>query len=157
VPPLPPKTRSRASTRESAKWAEEVARLEAETDRILAEQKKLDLARLQAQLAVVKTPPSKSKRLILGKLTFLSRSGKRSGPASGSGSVPGSPSTVAPTLFSLDLSRDTTPASSPSPERMNFIEMGGKGIVPQTDAPTSASNGGERVSLAFVPLYSLGH
>lgn len=147
VPPL--KIRSRSSTRDSAKWAEEVARLEAETDRILAEQKKLDLARLQAQLAAAKSPPPKPKRLILGKLTFLSRSGKRSSPSptSASGSVPGSPSTVAPTLFSFDLSsRDSTPVSSPSPQSMNFIEVGGKGIVPQMDAPTSASNGGERVS-----------
>ncbi|KAG6053029.1 hypothetical protein E4U17_005092 [Claviceps sp. LM77 group G4] len=34
--------------------------------------------------------------------------------------------------------------SNSGPRKMSFIEPGGKGIVPQTDAPISASNGGER-------------
>ncbi|KAL2204506.1 hypothetical protein CC79DRAFT_1144241 [Sarocladium strictum] len=54
-------------------WDDEAARLEAETDRMIAEQKRLDLVRLQEQLAAVKTPPRRLKRLILGKLSFPSR------------------------------------------------------------------------------------
>lgn len=119
----------------------QVALLEAQNDQLLAEQKKLDLARLQAQLAVAKTPPPKSKRPILGKLTFLSRG---SAKKSNAGSVPGTPSTITSTLYSLDLSRETTPASTPSPEKINFLDMGISPLM--LDAPASASNGGERVS-----------
>ncbi|GKT84959.1 ubiquitin-like protein [Colletotrichum tofieldiae] len=43
---------------DAARWAEEVTRLEEETDRILADQKAKDLARLQAQLdAIPDAPP----------------------------------------------------------------------------------------------------
>jgi hypothetical protein len=58
----------------------------------------------------------------------------------------GTPSPGAPTIFSLDFSRSNSPEESSSPDKMSFIEQGGKGIVPGTDAPTSAINGGERVS-----------
>ncbi|QPG96826.1 hypothetical protein C2857_005334 [Epichloe festucae Fl1] len=124
-------------------FAAEVARLEAETDRILAEQKKLDLARLQAQLV---TPP-KPKRQILEKLSFFSR-GKR---LTGTSSQPSTPSTVVSAIFSPTLShysRDSSleePLTPSNPSaKMAFIEPGGKGIVPQMDAPISAINGGER-------------
>ncbi|KAJ6438442.1 ubiquitin-like protein [Purpureocillium lavendulum] len=122
--------------------AEEVARLEAETDRILAEQKKLDLLRLQATL---ETPP-KPKRSLLGlEKLFISR-GKKSNHGS---SQPSTPDTLAPSIFSPALSHFSHRSSvddSPIPFKMGFIEPGGKDIVPQTDAPASASNGGERVS-----------
>ena len=135
--------RRRKEEREAARWADEVARLEAETDRILAEQKKRDAVREQAQLA---TPSPKPKYLIFEKLTFLSR-GRRSNANS---SQPGSPSpTPTTTVFSLDFSRSS---SLESPDKMSFIEQGGRGIVPQTDAPTSASNGGERVSSLRSPM-----
>ncbi|CVL10142.1 uncharacterized protein FPRN_04712 [Fusarium proliferatum] len=114
------------------------ARLEAETDRILAEQKKRDLARRRAQLP---TPSPKFPRfLVLDKFSFLYRT-RRSNALT---SQAGTPSPGAPTVFSLDLSRPTSPEESSSPGKMSFIEQGGKGIVPGTDAPTSASNGGER-------------
>lgn len=127
--------------------ADEVARLEAETDRILAEQKKLDIARLQAHLVA---PPPKPKRQLLDKLIFFSR-GKRSTGAS----QPGTPSTIVSAIFSpatSHSSRDSIgePATPSLPGlsafKMSFIAPGGKGVVPQTDAPVSASNGGERVS-----------
>ncbi|PHH71676.1 hypothetical protein CDD83_5124 [Cordyceps sp. RAO-2017] len=124
------------------------ARLEAETDRILAEQKKLDLARLQATLV---TPPPKPGRrpLLLDKFAFLAR-GRRSGAKTAS--QPGTPSTIAPSIFSPALasgsqfSRNSSVDDEPDspPIRMSFIEPGGKGIVPQIDAPASAINGGER-------------
>ncbi|KAG5920655.1 hypothetical protein E4U42_006140, partial [Claviceps africana] len=139
--------------------ADEVARLEAETDRILAEQKKLDLARIQAQPVTT----SKPKRLIiLQKLSFFSRTPKRATAAAaaaaaaapGRASQPSTPSTIVSAIFSPTLSRHsrnssveeppTPPAPAPAPSKMSFIEPGGKGIVPQTDAPISAINGGER-------------
>ncbi|KHO01474.1 uncharacterized protein MAM_00475 [Metarhizium album ARSEF 1941] len=127
---------------------DEVARLEAETDRILAEQRKLDVARLQAHQLV--TPPPKPKRQLLDKLIFFSRSKRSAG-----GSQPATPSTVVSAIFSSPAtshsSRDDSiateePAATPGlpAPKMGFIEPGGKGIVPQTDAPVSASNGGER-------------
>lgn len=133
---------------DAAHLADEVARLEAETDRILAEQKKRDAARAQVQLPL---PPPRPKFLILEKFSFLSRS-RRSNATSSQVGTP-SPSPTAPTVFSLDSSRSSSleDSTSQSPEKMSFIEQGGRGIVPQIDAPTSASNGGERVSLLLWP------
>ncbi|KAJ4314059.1 hypothetical protein N0V84_009104 [Fusarium piperis] len=123
---------------EAERWADEVARLEAETDRILAEQRKRDLARIHAQLA---TPSPKFTRFFfLDRLPFLSR-GRRSNATT---SQAGTPSPRAPTIFSIDFSRSNSLEDSLSPDKMSFIEQGGKGIVPGIDAPTSASNGGER-------------
>lgn len=136
----PPSRPQETDEDEEARCAAEVARLDAETDRILAEQKKKDLLRLQAQLAT--TPPPKPKSLILEKLTFFSRSAKKAYPRS----QPGTPTTIASTIFSLDFSRASSLEVTPPPDKMSFIEQGGRGIVPQTDAPTSAVNGGERVS-----------
>ena len=127
---------------EAERLADTVARLEAENDRILVEQKKRDLARIHAQLP---TPSPRFPRLfVLDKLPFLYRS-KRSNAVI---SQAGTPSPGAPTIFSLDFSRSDSPEESSSPDKMSFIEQGGKGIVPGTDAPTSAINGGERVSFA---------
>jgi hypothetical protein len=61
----------------------------------------------------------------------------------------GTPSPETPNVFSLDFSRPNSLEDSASSDKMSFIEQGGKGIVPGTDAPTSAINGGERVS--FIP------
>ncbi|POR35670.1 Uncharacterized protein TPAR_04133, partial [Tolypocladium paradoxum] len=146
APPAPTPTSPSPGEHEddhAARLADEVARLEAETDRILAEQKKLDLARLQAQLV---TPPPKPKRslLSLDKLAFLSLSrGRRSNANS---SRPGTPSTLAPSILSPALSHFSRSSSVDVslPASMSFIQPGGKGIVPQTDAPTSAINGGDR-------------
>ncbi|TEA22397.1 hypothetical protein C8034_v004895 [Colletotrichum sidae] len=119
---------------EAARWADEVARLEAETDRILAEQKRKDLARLQAQLAAVPDPPPRVRSPIVDKFAFFLRKGRRSDTAT--------TLTKSPALHFQPLSRDCRPASTMDPSR--FIQAGGGGIVPQIDAPTSASNSGER-------------
>lgn len=143
---------------EAEHWAEEVARLEAETDRILAEQKKRDLARLQAQLATA-TPKSKPRRLILDKLTLFtkgSRSNANAGGSSGSSSPnPSTPSRgSSPRTFPLVWSPGTTNFDgSPSSDTtsMAYFDYGGAGALSaQMDAPTSASNGGERVSRPHV-------
>ncbi|KOS18960.1 hypothetical protein ESCO_000633 [Escovopsis weberi] len=126
----------RKEEEEAARYADEVARLEAETDRILAEQRKLDLARLQSQLS--NTPPSKSKRIILDKLTFLGRS--RKSCSSASSQPPSTPSTIAPTIFTPDLSRASSIEASPPPERMSFIES----CSSRSEEPLSSMSGGSR-------------
>lgn len=131
---------------------EEVARLEAETDRILAEQKKLDLERLRAQLAIIGTPPPPKARttIIFQKITGFAKA-KLSLPDTIS--QPGTPTSWTPTsYFPIDFVDDVKLASSPLPIEMAFIEHGGGGIVPQTDAPNSAINGGERVSAHLVTI-----
>ncbi|KAF4974246.1 hypothetical protein FZEAL_8826 [Fusarium zealandicum] len=123
---------------EAERWADEVARLEAETDRILTEQRKRDTARTRAQLST--SSPRFYRFFFFDRLPFLSR-GRRSNAAT---SQAGTPSPRAPTILSIDFSHPNSPEASQSPGKMSFIEQGGKGIVPGTDAPTSASNGGER-------------
>ncbi|KAI8304189.1 hypothetical protein K4K59_012886 [Colletotrichum sp. SAR11_240] len=117
---------------EATRWAEEVARLEAETDRILAEQKRKDLARLQAQLAAVPDPPPR-RSPIVNKFAFFLRKSRKSDPAT---------LTKSPPTYFQPLSLDCRPVSVMDPTR--FIQAGGGGIVPQTDAPITASNAGER-------------
>jgi hypothetical protein len=118
--------------------AEQARKAEEEAANLLAEQKRKDLERLQAELdAAVPTsplpPPATSPR---DKLRFFSRKRaqtKTSPPATaerGSGSV------------SLSTTRSNEPPRG--------IEQGGGGIVPQIDAPISASNAGERVSCVTV-------
>ncbi|KAJ0334693.1 hypothetical protein COL5a_000756 [Colletotrichum fioriniae] len=120
---------------DTARWAEEVARLEAETDRILADQKAKDLARLQAQLAAVPdAPASRVRSPIVDKFTFFLRKGRKTEPAN--------TLTKPPSQYFQPLTLDHRPVSVMDPSR--FIQAGGGGIVPQTDAPTSASNAGER-------------
>nr|XP_036582922.1 uncharacterized protein CTRU02_07002 [Colletotrichum truncatum]KAF6791818.1 hypothetical protein CTRU02_07002 [Colletotrichum truncatum] len=118
---------------DAVRWANEVARLEAETDRILAEQKRKDLARLQAQLAAVPDAPPRVRSPIVDKFAFFLRKGRRSDPTT--------LSKPSPTNFQ-PLPPDYRPASLMDPTR--FIQAGGGGIVPQTDAPITASNAGER-------------
>jgi hypothetical protein len=135
--------RRRRKEDEAARWADEVARLEAETDRILAEQKKRDIARLQAQLAqkhIHLSPQPKPRSLVLEKFAFFTRS-RRSNTSHATSMSPLS-STAASIVG--DYSRATSLEPSPPPK--NFIERGGKGLVPQTDAPASASNSRDRVS-----------
>ncbi|KAJ0381556.1 hypothetical protein COL26b_000234 [Colletotrichum chrysophilum] len=117
---------------EATRWAEEVARLEAETDRILAEQKRKDLARLQAQLAAVPDPPPR-RSPIVNKFAFFLRKSRKSDSAT---------LTKSPPTYFQPLSLDCRPVSVMDPTR--FIQAGGGGIVPQTDAPITASNAGER-------------
>lgn len=136
-----------------ARCADDVARLEAERDLVIDEQRKFDLARLQAQPT---TPSSaKPKRVMLEKLNLFSKSRK---PSSSTfiqppltPLLPGTPSTTAPTVFTPtpSLSRrsslDDSPPLHPS-HRMSFIQP-----HPDGDAPISASNGGERVSVLLGP------
>ncbi|KAK2019432.1 hypothetical protein LZ32DRAFT_671795 [Colletotrichum eremochloae] len=118
---------------DAARWAAEVTRLEEETDRILAEQKAKDLARLQAQLDAIPDAPPRVRSPIVDKFASFLRKGRRSDPTT---------LTKASSAYFQPLTRDCRPVSDMDPSR--FIQAGGGGIVPQTDAPTSASNAGER-------------
>jgi hypothetical protein len=144
---------------EAEQWAEEVARLEAETDRILAEQKKRDLARLQAQLATTTVAPKpKPRRLILDRLTIFTKGASRAsanaaGNSSSSSSLsPSTPTHASSRTFPLVWSPGTTnfdgsPSSDTDSTTMAFFDFAGTtGLSAQMDAPMSASNGGERVS-----------
>jgi hypothetical protein len=137
-----------SSTEEEAtRCADDVARLEAERDLVIDEQRKFDLARLQAQPT---TPSSVKPKRVLEKLNLFSRSRK---PSSSNfiqppltPLPPSTPSTIAPTIFtptpscSRRSSLDDSPPFHPS-QRMSFIQP-----HPDGDAPISAINGGERVS-----------
>lgn len=137
---------------------------EEETARVLAEQKRKDLERLEATLAAAgpRSPGITSPR---EKFSFFSRKravSKVPPRTSGSGSASGESAirtrSIEPpspkkekvrTRNSSPPSRRVVkdpiiPAQKLAPEQM--IQEGGGGIVPQTDAPISASNAGERVS-----------
>jgi hypothetical protein len=148
---------------EAARWADEVARLEAETDRILAEQRKRDLLRAQQLQHPLQAPSrreigsplsrDKLKSPVLEKFHFFGR-GRRSNASHTTISTltnPTSPSTSLSTPSSAATSMDFTHAMD-SPR---FIEVGGKGIVPQVDAPLTASNAGERVSFPFFLVWRI--
>ncbi|KAM0258830.1 hypothetical protein ACHAQJ_003672 [Trichoderma viride] len=130
---------------EAARCEDDVARLEAERELVIDEQRKFDLARLQAQPT---TPSSGKPKRVLEKLNLFSRSRK---PSSSNfiqppltPLPPGTPSTIAPTVFtptpscSRRSSLDDSPPLHPS-QRMSFIKP-----HPDGDAPISAINGGER-------------
>ncbi|EFQ27996.1 uncharacterized protein GLRG_03140 [Colletotrichum graminicola M1.001] len=118
---------------DAARWAAEVARLEEETDRIIADQKAKDLARLQAQLDAIPDAPPRVRSPIVDKFASFLRKGRRSDPNT---------LTKASSAYFQPLTFDFSPVSDMDPSR--FIQPGGGGIVPQTDAPASASNAGER-------------
>ncbi|KAI0016971.1 hypothetical protein F4780DRAFT_782701 [Xylariomycetidae sp. FL0641] len=116
--------------------AEETAHIQNERDRILAEQKKKDLQRLEVELANTQrnlVQAQKPRSPILEKFSILTKGRKNKdglSPTSSSGSV--------------DVTSPRLPAYEPPKAKPLGIEVGGKGIVPQTDAPTSAINSGDR-------------
>ncbi|KAG8163499.1 hypothetical protein KVR01_006796 [Diaporthe batatas] len=114
--------------------------LECETDRILAEQKKLDLARLHQQLVATQStvslsPPSlKPKSPVLEKFNFFNR-------ARNSKAATLSPTSS--TTASVDISR--THSLDPSLPPRAFIEQGGHGqLITPPMSPMSAHHFQER-------------
>ncbi|KAL7937075.1 hypothetical protein V8C35DRAFT_214944 [Trichoderma chlorosporum] len=127
---------------DAARCEDDVARLEAERDLVIDEQRKFDLARLQAQPP--STPSTKPKR-VLEKLNLFSRSRK---PSSSNliqppltPLLPATPNSIAPSVFTPtpSISRRSSLDDSPPFQRMSFIQP-----HPDGDAPISAINGGER-------------
>ncbi|QYS94894.1 hypothetical protein H0G86_002213 [Trichoderma simmonsii] len=129
---------------DAARCEDDVARLEAERDLVIDEQRKFDLARLQAKPP--STPSAKPKK-VLEKLNLFSRSRK---PSTNfiqpplTPLPPATPNSIAPSVFtptpsiSRRSSLDDSPPLHPS-QRMSFIRP-----HPDGDAPISAINGGER-------------
>ncbi|KAI1469695.1 uncharacterized protein F4812DRAFT_457095 [Daldinia caldariorum] len=112
----------------------EVARLEAENRRLIAEQKRKDLQRLEIELANSPRPSfqaqsPKPRSPVLEKLALLTK-GRKSRDRDGLSPV------VSPTSSNASV--------EPIKSQITGIEVGGRGIVPQTDAPHSAINAGER-------------
>jgi hypothetical protein len=118
---------------------------EAERDRLLEEQKKKDLQRLEEQLANSQRVAAQAQKLrspVVEKFVLLARGGK-----SKEGLPPTSPkTTMTTTTFGRSSTRRSDPEVVKTPPA--HIEPGGKGIVPQKDAPTSAINAGDRVSIS---------
>ncbi|KAH9904687.1 hypothetical protein F4778DRAFT_779873 [Xylariomycetidae sp. FL2044] len=132
--------RKPGSQEQAARHAEEAARLEAERDRIIKEQKRNDLRRLEAELAntqkaVFHAPKPRSP--VLEKFAMLTKSRKSKDTLS-----PGLSSTSSAAGSVVDFGR-TLSHEPPRPVPAH-IEPGGRGIVPQTDAPSSAINAGDR-------------
>ncbi|EGR47858.1 uncharacterized protein TRIREDRAFT_108645 [Trichoderma reesei QM6a] len=143
---------------DAARCADDVARLEAERELVIDEQRKFDLARLQAQPP--STPSSTKPKRVLEKLNLFSRSARK--PSSSNLGQPpltplppATPNSIAPSIFTPTpsiggrSSLDDSPPFNPS-HRMSFIQP-----HPDGDAPISAINGGERVSARWLaPLSS---
>lgn len=113
---------------------------EEEAERILAEQKRKDLERLEAQLeAAGPRPVSPPLRSTKDKFKIFSRkrSATRTTPPSSSGTT-----------------RENT-ERSPAHEPPMPIMHGGGGIVPGIDAPVSAVNAGERVCPSYCPFHNI--
>ncbi|KAK0626627.1 hypothetical protein B0T14DRAFT_562516 [Immersiella caudata] len=139
----------------------ELAELEAETNRILAQQHRRDMGRrqrLELQVSdgrhLPALPPSdepspisspKTRTPVLEKISLLAR-GRRLrsiGLATSTSSLRSAASSPASPTSSTSAALETTPPTNPQPMStpLNFIEAGGRG---QTDAPRGAINGGER-------------
>lgn len=142
---------------------------------LLEEQKRKDLERLQKELdaATSTSPPLPIKSPRRDKFAFFSRKGgsiKDTPPQTATTASTSPGSSIAPKAVE---SPKQTPQSMPAraPQRsidapnpierpilsqapkkiveLPQIQQGGGGMVPQTDAPVSASNAGERVSPHF--------
>ncbi|KAI8958233.1 hypothetical protein F5Y11DRAFT_50734 [Daldinia sp. FL1419] len=110
----------------------EVARLEAENHRLLVEQKRKDLQRLEIELANSPRPSFQSqspkpRSPVIEKFVLLTK-----GRKSRDGLSPG----LSPT--------SSTASVEPMKIQPSGIEPGARVIVPQTDAPHSAINAGDR-------------
>ena len=139
---------------------------EREAEEILAEQKRKDLERLEAELdaaaaASSAVPASAPARATSSKEKFGFFSRKRAatkGASSGSAASGSRTTSEEPQTRSLDVpprgseqsAGNGPPISEPhvrSQDPPRVIEAGGGGIVPGIDAPISAVNAGERVSV----------
>ncbi|KAH8591021.1 hypothetical protein B0O99DRAFT_520416 [Bisporella sp. PMI_857] len=129
--------------------AETARRLEEEAAQLLAEQKRKDLERLEKELeaAALKREPSPPKE----KLGFFSRKRGATMTAPTPSLSTSAPVTSPPlpgnrsaSSSSAPTKADGSPARTINSAGKKGIEQGGGGIVPQTDAPISASNAGER-------------
>lgn len=128
----------REQREDALRHAREMAHNDALTDRLIAEQKQKDLERLRIQLASSQESPrrsSKPRSPVLEKFVALTKGRK-------------SKDTVSPSMSpasSSSGSMDNNYAFTELPQPPKGIQPGGKGAVPQMDAPMSAVNAGDRV------------
>jgi hypothetical protein len=122
--------------------AEKAKRAEKDAARILAEQKRKDLERLEAELEAAAPVSSPGRE----KFGFFSRkrATTRTSPPSAENKFRNMSTSV-----SLTSMVSTRISGSNDPAPRGVIGQGGGGIVPGTDAPISASNAGERASFLF--------
>ncbi|KAG6113278.1 hypothetical protein E4U13_003931 [Claviceps humidiphila] len=148
IPSHASETHAPAQDQEHQHLTDELALLEAD-----AETPRLPLEYLELKKLELVTP-AKQKPVILQALS-LKRTTVNPRVSQSNTTNLNAPSTIASVIHAPSLrshfsySRGSslehpTALSSSGPRKMSFIEPGGKGIVPQTDAPISASNGGER-------------
>ncbi|RYP69341.1 hypothetical protein DL771_006151 [Monosporascus sp. 5C6A] len=133
--------RLREEQNEAARRAEDVARLQAETNRILAEQKRKDLEMLEEQLDKSQQAAAKAHKQrspVIEKFAFLTKGRKHRNDLS-PGWSPMSSASRSVSEFGYQTVNNEPVRVAPT-----GIEVGGKGIVPQTDAPASAINSGDR-------------
>ncbi|KAK8856253.1 hypothetical protein PGQ11_012165 [Apiospora arundinis] len=130
--------RMREQREDALRHARDMAHNDALTDRLIEEQKKKDLERLRIQLANSNEPArrsSKPRSPVLEKFVALTKGRK-------------SKDTVSPSMSpasSSSGSMDNNYAFTELPKPPKGIAPGGKGIVPQMDAPMSAVNAGDRI------------
>ncbi|KAI0100748.1 hypothetical protein GGR51DRAFT_343546 [Nemania sp. FL0031] len=116
---------------------------DAERDRLLEEQKRKDLQRLEEELENSQRAKSQAHKLrspVVEKFVLLAKGGK-------SNKDEASPETQTQTQAQATTSARSSARRSghePANTPPAHIEPGGKGIVPQKDAPTSAINAGDR-------------
>ncbi|KAI0599155.1 hypothetical protein F4775DRAFT_600283 [Biscogniauxia sp. FL1348] len=118
---------------------QEAARWDADTDRMIAEQKRKDLQRLEVQLANSQRASAlshKPRSPVIEKFVLLAKGRKSKDVLS--------PTT--PTSGGNDWKGHATTTTHADHARAipTGIQAGGRGIVPQTDAPNSAINAGDR-------------
>ncbi|KAI0389779.1 hypothetical protein F5Y17DRAFT_462421 [Xylariaceae sp. FL0594] len=117
----------------------------AERDRLLQEQKKEDLRRLEELLEnseKASGQAEKARAPLIGRFVSLARGGKDKG---------GVPVSTNPNLSRSGTRKAGPEVAAECPPA--HIEPGGREIVPQTDAPTSAINAGDRM----VAVHCLGY
>ncbi|KAK8135791.1 hypothetical protein PG984_003731 [Apiospora sp. TS-2023a] len=130
--------RLREQREDALRYAREMAHSDAVNDHLIAEQKKKDLERLRVQLANSPESPrrsSKPRSPVLEKFVALTKGRK-------------SKDSVSPSMSpasSSSGSMDNNYAFTELPQPPKGIMPGGRGIVPQMDAPISAVNAGDRI------------
>lgn len=136
--------RLREQREDALRYAREMAHNDAVNDHLIAEQKKKDLERLRIQLANSPESPrrsSKPRSPVLEKFVALTKGRK-------------SKDSVSPSMSpasSSSGSMDNNYAFTELPKPPKGIMPGGRGIVPQMDAPISAVNAGDRVGPTTSP------
>ncbi|KAI0865201.1 hypothetical protein F4860DRAFT_348024 [Xylaria cubensis] len=134
--------------RQNGSLAQRDVSWEEERDRLLEEQKRKDLQRLEEELESCRRAKAQSHKFIrspvVEKFMALAKGNKTANHDGMPSSSPASP------MMTTTASAGPSAARRPDQEPARtlpaaaHIEPGGRGIVPQKDAPTSASNAGGR-------------